>query len=173
MCEKVDPAGEFGFSWLILLQVRKVASKERRKSRAATETRVTTRTLSSVPKCSCESLPSLFQACSVFSNALHFNDALLLWGISKGVLTVFLFSSSFFSPLFHSSWFHSHCRFLTGKREQPKCACQYAHRGICSPSYDCVKLCLLAFAYLCQCMSMFLCAFESQTQRIPASEPVF
>lgn len=32
MCEKVDPAGEFGFSWLILLQVRKVASKEKEPS---------------------------------------------------------------------------------------------------------------------------------------------
>ncbi len=51
--------------------------REREGESSADKTRIATHTLSSALKCSCELATGLFQACNVFTNALHFNDVWL------------------------------------------------------------------------------------------------
>lgn len=75
------------------------ASRGKEKDTHGDKTRIATHTLSSTLKCRCDLAVGLFQACSVFSHALPFNDAWLFCGraaaklISKGVAPNF-FSSS-------------------------------------------------------------------------------
>ena len=114
--------GELGSSRLSSLQVRKVArgGVGRRASGAQTKPELRHALGQERWSAVASRLWVCFGACSVFSNALHFNDTWLFWGraavklIFEGVARSFFPLLFFPLPLFHSCWFHSQPRRTHG-----------------------------------------------------------